>query len=183
MSTRRLQMHTPPPVSCKMEKKFDSIDWNLYYSSSNSSKVTKADYYPRTVMLDPSVERVSRKIDFYKSDFTDNTQFYGILPSEDECLLFMGMREPYSNGDCVPMQEWQTTFHPSCNGMHEVALETIGQSRGTKEEKDLKIGRPEGLNAQLLSTAGYMRYAWRIAFRNQHHRGAEEENIVFKNLK
>jgi len=122
-------------------------------------------------MLDPFVKQVSRKIKKYPADFTDNTQLYGILPSDDERLKKMEIREPYIKNECVPMQDWQTTYQPSCNGMHELALETLGASDGSK------IGKVGGLNATLFGSKGFWRYAWKVVI------GTEEDTIVFKNLK
>jgi hypothetical protein len=182
----RLQMHAPPAASFKMEPKFDNVDRNLYYPSSISRKGTKDDSLPRIVMLDPSVKRVSQKIKKYPADFTDNTQLYGILSSDDERLNRMEMRDSYSRNECVPMQKWQTAYQPSCNGMHELALQTLGATAGTKEDnshKRGKIGMVEGLNATLFGTKGFWRYAWKVVIENHDHRRAEEDTIVFKNLK
>lgn len=182
---QRLHMHAPPSASFKTEQKFDNVDRNLYYPSSISRKGTKDDTLPRIVMLDPSVKRVSRKVKKFPADFTDNTQLYGILSSEDEHLNRMEIREPYSKDECVPMQKWQTAYQPSCNGMHELALQTLGASNGTQKEnshKRGKIGMLEGLNATLFAK-GFWRYAWKLVIENHDHRRAEEDTIVFKNLR
>ena len=169
-----LQMRMPPSVSSKkMGRKFDNIDQNIYFLSKNSRDTKENDSHPRTVMFDPTIQRVSRKIKIYPADFSDNTQLYGILPSDDERLNRMEIREPYSYNECVPMQEWQTTFQPSCNGMHELALQTLGAS----------TGELEGLNATLFGTKGFWRYAWKLVIGHHDHRRAEEDTIVFKNLK
>jgi hypothetical protein len=183
----RLQMRVPPSMSSKKrEPKFDTVDRYLYYPSSISKNGTKADFLPRTVMLDPSVKRVSRKIKKYPADFTDSTQLYGILASDDERLRKMEMRDPYSTNECVPMQEWQTAYQPSCNGMHELALQTLGASKTSLEEKSSKrlegLGL-EGLNATLFGTKGFWRYAWKLVINHHDHKRAEEDTIVFKNLK
>jgi hypothetical protein len=183
---QRLHMHAPPSTSFKTEQKFDNVDRNLYYPSSISRKGTKDDTLPRIVMLDPSVKRVSRKVKKYPADFTDNTQLYGILSSEDEHLNRMEMRDPYSKDECVPMQKWQTAYQPSCNGMHELALQTLGASNGTQKDISHKKGTNgmvEGLNATLFGTKGFWRYAWKLVIENHDHRRAEEDTIVFKNLK
>ena len=56
----RLQMHFPPLGSLKVEPKFNFAYQNLHTSSSTFRNNTKPDSPPRTVMLDPSVTRVSR---------------------------------------------------------------------------------------------------------------------------
>mmetsp|Transcript_12888 Transcript_12888/g.30428 ORF Transcript_12888/g.30428 Transcript_12888/m.30428 type:complete len:889 (+) Transcript_12888:518-3184(+) len=182
----RLQMHLPVPGSLRVEPKYHTVDRNLHNPSYNFRNDTNADTLPRTVMLDPRIKQVSRKIEMYPADFTDNTQLYGILPSDDEHLTRMEIREPYSNNECVPMQEWQTMYQPSCNGMHELALQTLGKRARTDEENSLKTwhrGRVEGLNATLFGTKGFWRYAWKVVIDYRDHGKAEEDTIVFKNLK
>merc|ERR1712238_122825 len=151
--SHRLQMHMPHSIS-NLGPKFEMVDPNIYYPLSNfQNDINKVDnsstslssslstthklqqqqmknvHYPRIVSLDPSVKRVTRRIKVYPADFTDNTQLYGTLPSDDERLSRMEMKPPYSTGECVPMQEWQTMYHPSCNAMHELALQTIGATK------------------------------------------------------
>lgn len=137
--TISLPVHMPPPIS-KPKRKFDSQDPALYSLHKSNHK--------RVVALDPSVEATHRKIKQYPADFTDNTQLYSILESTDERLDGMEMRAPYSDGKCVPMQDWQTTFHPSCNGMHEIAIETLGEENGD--------------SVNLFGTKGYWRNAWKV---------------------
>mmetsp|Transcript_6272 Transcript_6272/g.13448 ORF Transcript_6272/g.13448 Transcript_6272/m.13448 type:complete len:626 (-) Transcript_6272:2688-4565(-) len=181
---QRLQLRTPPSISIHQEPKFDLVDPNLYVTSSSFNKDAKFDSVPRIVVLDPSVTRVARKIETYPADFSDNTQLYGILPSDDERLDKMEMRDPYSKNECVPMQEWQTTYQPSCNGMHELALQTLGASTGQKgNEFKPKRGELEGLDASLFGTKGFWRYAWKLVIGHYDNRKGEEDTIVFKNLK
>lgn len=121
----------------------------------------------RVVALDPTNTEVAppRSIKLYPADFTDNTQLYSILDSSDERLGHMELREPYTQGECVPMQDWQTTFHPSCNGMHEIAIESMGEDNGN--------------NVQLFGTKGFWRYAWKLDVQNVH----EQDTMVLKTLK
>jgi len=145
----------PPPLH-KSEQKFETQDLALY------SKVTTNKR--RVVALDPSMPLPHhRTLKLYPADFTDNTQLYPILDSEDERLKLMEIREPYENEECVPMQEWQTTFHPSCNEMHELPLADLGVD--------------DDMDFLLFGTKGYWRNAWRVDFQ-------EEANpIVLKTLK
>jgi len=186
----RLQMHMPPSMP-KMEHKFDKVDPKLY-PSSISTNGSKAGYSPssttpRIVMLYPSITLEARKIKTYTADFTDNTQFYGVLPSDDERLEKMEMRSPYSENECVPMQEWQTAYQPSCNGMHELALHTLGASTDDNDEdnssKKLRRGDVEGLSATLFGTGGFWRYAWKVVLGHNDHRRAEKDTVVLKTLK
>mmetsp|Transcript_30224 Transcript_30224/g.66464 ORF Transcript_30224/g.66464 Transcript_30224/m.66464 type:complete len:874 (-) Transcript_30224:40-2661(-) len=43
-------------------------------------------------------------------------------------------REPYVQGDCVPMQPWQTMSFPNCNAFHE--LNMIGSGRNATVDND-----------------------------------------------
>jgi hypothetical protein len=153
------KFHTPPGIN-KPIQKFDSQDPSLY--SRHSSK------HRRVVAFDPSFQNSlpnHRKIKPHPADFTDNTQLYPILDSSDERLSRMEIREPYSDGECVPMQDWQTTFHPECNGMHELAIETLGEDNGD--------------DVNLFGTKGFWRNAWKVDVHNVH----ERDTIVLKTLK
>jgi hypothetical protein len=201
----RLKMKLPPPMTLS-DPKFDAMDPNLYWakgggsSSNNKSKSSSfanehTSEHPRIVLLDPSVSKVARKIQIYPADFTDNTQLYGILPSDDERLSRMEIRAPYSEGECVPMQDWQTTFHPSCNGMHELALETLGASAGDHDPLDgvMNAGSAKGddyvnllggVDAELFGTKGFWRYAWKVTLSHyDDDPEPEKESVVLKTLK
>jgi hypothetical protein len=146
------------------------------------------------MLLDPLLKRVTRKIKAYPADFSDNTQLYGTLPSDDERLLLMEMRAPYSEGECVPMQEWQTSFHPSCNAMHELALQTIGtksdNNNGNNKDnnyntspKKFRKGEVEGLSANLFGTGGFWRYAWKVDLDHYDYQKETTDTVVLKTLK
>lgn len=144
--------------------------------STTSSTTTSHDqqYHQRTVILhesmkpttggggSPTAVHVKKKLTLYPPDFTDNTQLYGILDSSDERIKTMERRQPLTEGDCVPMQEWQTTFHPTCNPVHEL---------------DLVGDRDTALN--LFGTKGYWRNAWRVDM----HTPEQLDTLVLKTLK
>ncbi|KAL3921758.1 MAG: hypothetical protein SGILL_002578, partial [Bacillariaceae sp.] len=197
----RFKMKMPPPMKLS-DPKFEARDPNLYGATSGDSKRQSATsskdnevQHPRIVMLDPSVSKVARKIQVYPADFTDNTQLYSILESDDERLSRMEIRPPYSEGECVPMQDWQTTFHPSCNAMHELALETLGASAGSGVPADGSTPSPAdksdnfanlfgGVDAELFGTKGFWRYAWKLTL--DHYNDSpepEKDTFVLKNLK
>ena len=217
--SHRLQIHMPHSIS-NLGPKFEEVDPNIYYPSSifqNHIHINKVDnsltssssslsttiklqqqqpknvHYPRIVSLDPSVKRVTRKIKVYPADFTDNTQLYGTLPSDDERLSRMEMKAPYSTGECVPMQEWQTIYHPSCNAMHELALQTIGATKSDHNlnNKDNNYthlkkshgGEIEGLSANLFGTGGFWRYAWKLDLENFDYQRRKMDTVVLKTLK
>jgi hypothetical protein len=166
----RLRFAHPLPRSVLAKRTFQTIDESMFVAGAKQIEGSEA---PRLVSLhepitDKTVVR-RREIKSYPADFTDNTQLYSILDSNDERLAGMEIRDPYSDEHCVPMQEWQTTFHPSCNGMHEIALEHMGGD----VENDF----------HLFGTKGYWRNAWKIDILGNHHHAEERETMVLKTLK
>lgn len=144
-----------PTFNLKHEHDFETIDKALYTGSSTHNR--------RVVMVDSSMPMPHhRKIDLYPADFTDNTQLYPILDSDDERLSRMEVRAPYSTDECVPMSDWQTTFHPSCNEMHDLSMPDLGEE--------------DGFDFQLFGTKGFWRNAWKVE-------SEEHETIVLKTLK
>ena len=111
------------------------------------------DYKPRVV--------IHRKVEQYPTEFSDNTQLYGVLDSADPELKGMEIREPYTQGECQPIADWQTTFHPSCNGMHEYDLSDVNEK------------------ATLFGKNGFWRNAWHL---EQNHNNVDE-HLVLKTLK
>lgn len=153
------EFQMPPSIS-KPKQTFKSVDQSLYTARKSTHR--------RVVALDPSIASdipPHRKIQAYPADFTDNTQLYPILDSEDERLNRMEIREPYSDDQCVPMQDWQTTFHPLCNSIHELSIESLGEDNGD--------------DVDLFGTKGYWRNAWKVDVHNDHSR----DTIVMKTLK
>jgi hypothetical protein len=114
--------------------------------------------------------RPSRSLELYPAKFTDNTQYYSILDSNDERVskTMERRRQPYAQGECVPMQEWQTTFHPSCNGMHELDM-----SGSNNPEDDIR----------LFGMKGFWRNAWRYDSIGGHQRREDRDTVVLKTLK
>jgi hypothetical protein len=129
------------------------------------------DIPPRIMYLHGSITDapVHDHVQIYPSDFTDNTQLYGVLDSGDERLSRMELREPYEDEHCVPMKEWQTTFHPSCNGMHEMSLDHMV----TDVENDIN----------LFGTKGFWRNAWKVDVLAGNRRIEDRETVVLKTLK
>lgn len=69
--------------------------------------------------------------------------------------------------ECIPMADWQTTFHPSCNSIHEMDM-------------------PHLLNQEaysLVSNKGYWRNAWKINMDVAENGLSPVNNIVIKSLK
>lgn len=183
----RLKMHMPPKISLP-EVRFDTTDSNMYGGMMKSrpegdDSKQALEKHPRIFMLDPAVAMVDHKLKTYPSDFTDNTQLYGILPSDDERLSHMEIREPYSDGECVPMQDWQTAFHPYCNGMHELALEALGSDLRQEQAKDPYEKLLGGTDAQIFGIHGFWRYAWKLTMGHWTNKELEQDTIVLKTLK
>lgn len=184
----RLTMHLPPSVPASPYK-YDKVDPNMYDKTSTSIINPKSNEasqnigsapprtnhrhtpYPRIFAFDPSLTRSApKKLKTYPADFTDNTQLYSILPSDDERLSHMELRAPYSEGECVPMQDWQTTYNPLCNGMHELGMESLGDDEN-------------GMGATLFGTGGFWRYAWRLDLGPHDQAKQSMDTVVLKTLK
>jgi hypothetical protein len=111
-----------------------------------------------------------RKLQLYPPDFTDPTQLYGVLDSGDERVKMMERRPPLVQGECVPMQEWQTTFHPSCNQLHEsIDLARVGATP-----------QHSGSELDLFGTKGYWRNAWKVDTFGPRQK---TDTVVLKTLK
>ena len=170
-----LGMEAIPPViqpsvwddDAVAEPAFDFEDMELYDSSNDADTV-----YPRMVFLHgPFARTEDRSIRRYRSEFTDSTQLYPLFDSGDERVAStMELRAPLVQGECVPMQEWQTTFNPSCNGMHELDMSSMGDDRS---EDDFKLF---GMN-------GFWRNAWRYDSTGGHSSLAERDTVVLKTLR
>jgi hypothetical protein len=151
-----------------VKQTFNDVDLKMF-----DHYAKPGDTPPRILYLHDSITvktaPVHHHVPLYPSDFTDNTQLYGVLDSGDERLSRMELRDPYEDEHCVPMKEWQTTFHPSCNGMHEMALDHMIKD----DENDIN----------LFGTKGYWRNAWRVDVLAGNHRKEDRETVVLKTLK
>mmetsp|Transcript_13944 Transcript_13944/g.39670 ORF Transcript_13944/g.39670 Transcript_13944/m.39670 type:complete len:800 (+) Transcript_13944:513-2912(+) len=144
-----LPIAMPPSIPATKNAKFDAQDIGMYSMKSDSRRII--------ILNDHDDLPQPRKIKQYPAEFTDNTQLYPVLDSDDERLQKMEIRKPYSEGECVPMQDWQTTYHPSCNGMHELQLNA-------------------GKDFQLFGTKGFWRHAWKLDLN-------PEDTVVLKTLR
>jgi len=166
----------PPKKVGFAERTFELQDGFLYLkpklSKDSSAVATAVKHHSRVVLLDGSFSRSVpkyRRVKQYPADFTDNTQLYSILDSSDERVRKMELREPLVKGECVPMKEWQTTFHPTCNQIHEVGMERVGDDT---EDSDFL----------LFGTKGYWRNAWRVDLANGSKK-RRLDTVVLKTLK
>jgi hypothetical protein len=168
--TRLIPAVVFPRKKLDSKPRFESQDRRLYRKPTHERKADGAA--KRVVFLDDSISHgppPRRKVSLYPADFTDNTQLYSTLDSDDERVKSMELREPYEQGDCVPMQDWQTTFHPSCNVVHEIGLADIGDANGD--------------DAFLFGTKGYWRNAWKVDLLGGRNHLKERDTIVLKTLK
>jgi hypothetical protein len=145
--------------------------FNPYLYKESLPSLSGGQESNRIVMLGNFVGKLNRNrgLAVYPSPFTDNTQVYPILDSrddEDARIKTMEVRAPYSEGECVPMADWQTTFNPSCNGMHEL---DVGAVEVHSLEEDFT----------LFGKNGFWRNAWKY---EKIHRGSFE-TVVLKTLK
>jgi len=150
---------------------FEIVDQHLFENRGSASDTSNV----RVLALDGSSvkdwEPSHREIELYPAEFTDNTQLYSILDSSDERVgSTMEMREPFVTEECVPMQEWQTTFNPSCNGMHELDMPGMGDRR---TEDDIT----------LFGMKGFWRNAWRYDSIGGHNEVDERDTVVLKTLR
>eukprot|EP00548_Thalassiothrix_antarctica_P014963 CAMPEP_0194174542 /NCGR_PEP_ID=MMETSP0154-20130528/8704_1 /TAXON_ID=1049557 /ORGANISM="Thalassiothrix antarctica, Strain L6-D1" /LENGTH=762 /DNA_ID=CAMNT_0038887995 /DNA_START=96 /DNA_END=2384 /DNA_ORIENTATION=+ len=166
--SQQLKFNHPPPLDVRQS--FELQDRAMYDPSSKNN--ISGDSSNRVVSLGgfrTMKTPVHRAVALYPVLFTDNTQLYGLYDSDDERLSRMEIREPLEHGECVPMQKWQTTFHPSCNGVHELGLEQMGSNTGD--------------DFNLFGTKGFWRNAWKLDLVGGHSTLDERETLVLKTLK
>jgi len=105
----------------------------------------------RTIFLDGTPfegtsSSSSRTLQRYPIDTSDMTQSYSYLDSQDlpdiERRVFP--HHDLDNEHCVPMADWQSMIFPTCNGVHELDMESSVQSK----------------QALILSNRGFWRTAW-----------------------
>jgi hypothetical protein len=163
-----LKFSPPPPLNHDIDDlSFEAQDKAMYQSKITDLTQQRVFFFggkpsPLVKKHDPLVE--------FPADFTDSTQYYGLYDSDDEHLARMEMRQPLDSGECVPMQDWQTTYHPSCNAMHELGMEQMGDES-------------TGDNFELFGTKGFWRNAWRMDSMGGGSSLSERESIVLKTLK
>jgi hypothetical protein len=168
-----MEFHRPPRLE---ELSSTPIQADSFFKPKKSKKdvnVESKQQYPRTFHSTKVKRKQARTVELYPADFSDNTQFYGEFDSSDPKLESMEMRDPYEDENCKPMEDWQTTFHPSCNGMHEIGLDHMGAEQEVGLQDDI----------HLFGTKGYWRNAWRLDHVGDVHSMADRENVVLKTLK
>ena len=84
--------------------------------------------------------------------------------NKDETEIFPNEKKFYD--ECVPMQQWQTTFYPTCNLMHEVDL-TSWPHLSRLNSTHFRLVEEE-TRATFLNARGSWRMAWKISPRSHH---------------
>jgi len=83
------------------------------------------------------------------------------------------LRKPYTDGNCVPMQEWQTDSKPSCNRLHEIDMTWERRFRNEKKgEQTLQFGGK-----------GWFRIAWVVEETNAMNGKTRTEKYILKTLR
>jgi hypothetical protein len=173
------------------EMRKETIDHKIYRTRQSSFKgMTHREQQriSRVVYMHESLahqQAKPRKLAHYPADYTDSTQLYSVLDSGDERVRkSMEMREPYVQGECVPMQDWQTTFHPSCNHVHALSLDRMGRN------EDPSSISSDGDGFELFGTKGFWRNAWKVVQvksngggSKNNSAGRNEDVFVLKTLK
>jgi hypothetical protein len=155
---------------------FPKLD-SEFYASKNRHPIMHGGY-PRLLNVNHKVvdePPPSRDLELYPAEFSDNTQFYPVVDSADDPRAErMEMRKPYEDEECAPMADWQTTYNPSCNGMHELDVENGYDDR-------------EGKDLLLFGTKGFWRNAWKLDLPDHNATATapagSAETFVLKTLK
>ena len=79
-----------------------------------------------------------------RTPFSDNTQLYSILHSDDEKLSKMERVQTQDTGDECMSDSWQHEYHPSCNNVHEFDIMHLDDDREGGLSKSKGIGEMLG---------------------------------------
>lgn len=124
---------------------------------------------PRVVYLHNSfplpTRRKRRVLKVERTPFSDNTQLYSILHSDDEKLSKMESVHTQDAGDECKSDSWQREYHPSCNSVHEFDLMHLDDAR-------------EGGRLKLFKKQGYWRNAWKLELTSNESRNERETYIL-----
>lgn len=139
------------------------LDANMYVLDT----VVKRSKTKRVVILHQDVVEMGRhkNVEVDHTVFSDNTQLYGILDSEDEALSSMEIIRPdeESASDCKS-EQWHHDYFPDCNTIHELDLVNRGNNHIQSGEK-----------LQLFKKQGHWRNAWKVSNENE-----ENETVILK---
>ena len=132
--------------------------------------------YPRVFYFDitmiKNVNIQSHEVELFSAEFSDNIQLYSILDSNDVDMSDRDTGQPKENGECAPTKDWQTSYYPSCNTMHE--LDLVHQTNPNIAGGILLFG-----------TNGHWRNAWKVDYSCSNDGITQHcnETVVLKTLK
>lgn len=122
--------------------------------------------YPRVIYYDvedpPPIRTTKREL-------PDDPMLHA--PPGFEAVPQDRMKPDYTQGDCVPMHDWQTKSFPNCNMVHEYDLKAAGPGI-YKNNTNLVLE-----DTMLLLGQGWFRHTWRLNMR------ASDESAVLKTLR
>lgn len=161
MTTNIYYTYTDPKTSKIVRKRRDesqdtevnthSIPKTIFYAPSSRSWALGSDEESRKFQVDPILS---------------------VNPGEESAPQDHP-KKPYIDGNCVPMQPWQTDSKPTCNTLHEIDLVWGRNISGEEEEEEIKwIGK------------GWFRHAWKVRERNiMNPLNGKNEEIILKTLR
>lgn len=148
------------------------IDFTFYENSTRhlASHRTRTSK-PRVVFLNGVIDSSRRSKTLFEIDptpFSDNTQLYGVLSSDDEALSKMEVLLSKEDGECVS-EPWHKEYYPSCNSVHEFDFIHVDDQLN-------------GAHLGLFEKQGYWRNAWRadLLLSDKNH---EQETFIIKTPK
>lgn len=138
------------------------LDTNMYVFDTVNKSRTR-----RVVILHKDIVEVMRRrnVEVERTVFSDSTQLYGILDSEDEALSSMEIIR--SNDELsteCKSEQWHHDYFPDCNTIHELDLVNRGDNHLQSGEK-----------LQLFKKQGHWRNAWKVSNENE-----ENETAILK---
>lgn len=131
-------------------RSFSLLDIGMYDSSASATAATTSGNRPRAMHLHDKLTRRNGKrgLELVPTPFSDNSQLYGILSSDDPALSKMEPLRGDEDSECVS-ESWHSDYFPSCNNMHELDLLHL-------DDKNT------GGRLELFKKQGYWRQAWKV---------------------
>lgn len=136
------------------------------HPDAHGDKLTKSEQYPRIVYFDTEDPPPVRTQPF---ELPDDEMLHA--PPGFEAVPQDKPKADYTQGDCVPMHDWQTRSFPNCNLLHEYDLKAAGPGI-YKNNTNLVLEDTVKFLGQ-----GWFRHAWRLSA------GSTDESVVLKTLR
>mmetsp|Transcript_4204 Transcript_4204/g.9415 ORF Transcript_4204/g.9415 Transcript_4204/m.9415 type:complete len:668 (-) Transcript_4204:5-2008(-) len=156
---RRLRLFRPHPS----RETRRSAPWSLPLPARTKESIT----FHRLVLLDvdlgvPNATHDSAKLDGWLARYDESSRSGNA--TEDD-LAWRSQTVVWDNDEeCVPMAEWQKTFHPTCNSLHEMDVSLLLHDSAFS----------------LVSSKGHWRNAWKVdmAVAESHVSATVESSLV-----